>query len=310
MVVVAAVVSLGSGLALGLLLGSQRRAADLATARAGAERSVELERALDVQRARAADAGGQLEKVRAELAAAERRHADASASSTRCGERAEELQAEAQRLAEARARLAAELDAERRAVAARAAEAERTKESVRAEIEKLAGRLLEEKGKAILERSQEGLKALLGPVGERLKAFEDEDRADLPRGEPRPREPPARAEAAAGGAGHALEAGRRPLPRAHGGLEGAGRLGRARPRAGARDGRPHRGAGVRPPGLARGRGGRAEAAGRARLPPGRPRDRRGREVLAHRVRRGDAGRTTPPSARRRSIATSRRCART
>jgi DNA recombination protein RmuC len=55
----------------------------------------------------------------------------------------------------------------------RAAEAERSREAVRAEIEKLAGRVLDEKGKDILERSQEGLRALLGPVGEKLKAFEE-----------------------------------------------------------------------------------------------------------------------------------------
>lgn len=92
-----------------------------------------------------------------------------AASRRRC----EELAREARALAEARARLAADLDAERRAAAERAAEAARTREAVRAEVEKLAGRVLDEKGKALLERSQEGLRTLLAPVGEKLRAFEE-----------------------------------------------------------------------------------------------------------------------------------------
>ena len=87
--------------------------------------------------------------------------------------RAEEHAADARRLAEERARLAAALEAERQAAAERAAHAERTREAVRAEVEKLAGRVLDEKGKALLERSSEALRALVAPVGERLRAFEE-----------------------------------------------------------------------------------------------------------------------------------------
>lgn len=86
--------------------------------------------------------------------------------------RAGELAREARRLGEERAGLEAELEAERRAARERAAEAARTREAVRAEVEKLAGRVLEEKGKALLERSQERLVAALGPVGEKLREFE------------------------------------------------------------------------------------------------------------------------------------------
>lgn len=48
----------------------------------------------------------------------------------------------------------------------------RAQERVRAEVELLAGRLLDEKGRAMLNRSHERLRFLLDPVAERLKAFE------------------------------------------------------------------------------------------------------------------------------------------
>ncbi len=85
---------------------------------------------------------------------------------------AEKLQASETRLVEERTRLAAGLEAATRATAERLAEAERTREQVRAEVTVLTGRLLDEKGAAILERNREGLTALLGPLGEKLKAFE------------------------------------------------------------------------------------------------------------------------------------------
>ena len=75
-------------------------------------------------------------------------------------------------LSERLARAEAVLEAERRAVVERATEAERSREQVRAEIEILAGRLLEEKGEAMLLRSREGLEALLKPVAEKLREFE------------------------------------------------------------------------------------------------------------------------------------------
>jgi DNA recombination protein RmuC len=83
-----------------------------------------------------------------------------------------ELEAAKVSLAEERTRLATDLDAEKRAAAERAAESERSKEQVRAEIEILAARLLDEKGKAMLHQSREGLEALLKPVAEKLKEFE------------------------------------------------------------------------------------------------------------------------------------------
>ncbi len=104
---------------------------------------------------------------------AERRRGEAAREVEALRGRGEELAREARRLAEDRARLLAELEAERRAAVERTAEVERTREAVRAEVEKLAGRVLDEKGKALVASSQEGLRALLAPVGERLKAFEE-----------------------------------------------------------------------------------------------------------------------------------------
>jgi DNA recombination protein RmuC len=75
-------------------------------------------------------------------------------------------------LSERLARAEAALEAERRGAVERAAEAERSREQVRAEVEILAGRLLDEKGEAMLHRSREGLEALLAPVAERLREFE------------------------------------------------------------------------------------------------------------------------------------------
>jgi DNA recombination protein RmuC len=102
-----------------------------------------------------------------------RRHAEALRELERLRRRADDLEREGRTLAEERTRLRAELEAERRGIAARAAEAERNREAVRAELERVAGRILDEKGKAMLERSEDGLRALLGPVGERLRAFEE-----------------------------------------------------------------------------------------------------------------------------------------
>jgi DNA recombination protein RmuC len=73
---------------------------------------------------------------------------------------------------EDRARLSAELEAERRFARERLEETVRNREQVRAEVEKLAGRLLDEKGKAILDRSQTSLKALLDPLGDKIRSFE------------------------------------------------------------------------------------------------------------------------------------------
>jgi DNA recombination protein RmuC len=48
----------------------------------------------------------------------------------------------------------------------------RAEERLRAEVELLAGRLLDEKGRAMLDRSHERLRFLLDPVAEKLRAFE------------------------------------------------------------------------------------------------------------------------------------------
>jgi DNA recombination protein RmuC len=158
-VVAAAVVFFGLGIAIGHVLRRQSAAA-----------AVLAEREASAAATAAARQGAQEREV---ALAAELARARAGA------ERAAELDAQleaqreaASRLLAERTRLAADLDAERRAAAERAAEAERAKEAVRAEIEVLASRLLDEKGKAMLERNREGLAALLGPLGEKLKAFE------------------------------------------------------------------------------------------------------------------------------------------
>jgi DNA recombination protein RmuC len=72
--------------------------------------------------------------------------------------------AEARKLGEEKARLVAELDGERRAARERLEETVRNRGLVRAEVEMLSGR--------VLDRNQAGLKALLDPLGEKLKTFE------------------------------------------------------------------------------------------------------------------------------------------
>ena len=72
--------------------------------------------------------------------------------------------AEARKLGEEKVRLETELAGERRAARERLEEAVRNREQVRAEVEKLAGR--------VLDRHQEGLKTLLDPLGEKLRTFE------------------------------------------------------------------------------------------------------------------------------------------
>ena len=72
--------------------------------------------------------------------------------------------AEARTLGEEKVRLETELAGERRAARERLEEALRNREQVRAEVEKLAGR--------VLDRHQESLKTLLDPLGEKLRTFE------------------------------------------------------------------------------------------------------------------------------------------
>lgn len=84
----------------------------------------------------------------------------------------EAAQAEVVRVREERASLASALEAERTATRERLEEMARNREQVRAEVEKLAGRVLDEKGGLLLQRNEKDLKALLEPLGEKLKAFE------------------------------------------------------------------------------------------------------------------------------------------
>jgi len=170
-VAAAAAVFLAAGIGVGLALRKASAAAAVAAARA--EEQAAASAARDSERAREVERAAEVARVRAELQAAERRNDEAVREVEALRRRGDELIAEARKIAEERTRLAAELASERKAAAERAVEAERSREAVRAEVEKLAGRVLDEKGKAILERSQEGLKALLGPVGEKLKAFEE-----------------------------------------------------------------------------------------------------------------------------------------
>jgi len=143
---------LAVGLSVGLYLGKL----GVASARAQARQEGETELATIREQLRGAE--GLRSELKATLAAAE--------------QAALGKQEELRRVGEERARLAAELEAERKAAKERGEEAIRNREQVRAEVEKLAGRLLDEKGKAILDRNQVSLKALLDPLGEKLKDFE------------------------------------------------------------------------------------------------------------------------------------------
>jgi len=143
---------LAVGLGVGLYLGKL----GVASARAQARQEGETELATIREQLRGAE--GLRGELKATLAAAE--------------QAALGKQEELRRVGEERARLAAELEAERKAAKERGEEAIRNREQVRAEVEKLAGRLLDEKGKAILDRNQVSLKALLDPLGEKLKDFE------------------------------------------------------------------------------------------------------------------------------------------
>ena len=110
--------------------------------------------------------------LREQLRARDAQQAELKAALAAAEQAALRRQEDLRRVGEERARLAAELEAERRAAKERLEEALRNREQVRAEVEKLAGRLLDEKGSALLDRSQTSLKALLDPLGEKLKTFE------------------------------------------------------------------------------------------------------------------------------------------
>ncbi|MDP1829789.1 MAG: DNA recombination protein RmuC [Archangium sp.] len=85
----------------------------------------------------------------------------------------EPLQQRAQVLSEALARTESLLDAERARTEERALEFERSRKAMRLEFEALGQKLLEEKGRSMLEQNHKSLEGLLTPVRERLKDFED-----------------------------------------------------------------------------------------------------------------------------------------
>jgi DNA recombination protein RmuC len=108
-------------------------------------------------------------------AEASRARLEAAAGRDEAARARQEAVAGLERAAAAQAELAgarAELEAERRRAQERAEEAERGRERLRAEVELLGARLVEEKGRALLDRSREGVAALLDPLAERIRAFE------------------------------------------------------------------------------------------------------------------------------------------
>ena len=85
----------------------------------------------------------------------------------------EPLQQRAQVLAEALARTECLLDAERSRTDERAVEFERSRQAMRLEFEALGQKLLEEKGRSMLEQNHKSLEGLLSPMRERLVEFEE-----------------------------------------------------------------------------------------------------------------------------------------
>lgn len=85
----------------------------------------------------------------------------------------EPLHERGQVLAEALARTESLLDAERSRTEERAVEFERSRQAMRLEFEALGQKLLEEKGRSMLEQNHKSLEGLLTPMRERLKEFEE-----------------------------------------------------------------------------------------------------------------------------------------
>ncbi|MFL5263765.1 MAG: DNA recombination protein RmuC [Anaeromyxobacteraceae bacterium] len=149
--IVAAALFLAIGLGLGLLFSRH----------AGAAAGLAAERSL----------GADLAAARQRLAVAEAALAEARARAASSDERARADRDRIERLGASLAAAEAQVAAERAAAAERAREAERTREQVRAEVEKLAGRVLDAKGEALLGQNKAGLEALLAPVREKLEEF-------------------------------------------------------------------------------------------------------------------------------------------
>jgi DNA recombination protein RmuC len=145
-----------------------------------------LERELDARDAEAAADRSELEAARGRVQRLSEEGARLSAQHAAGAMRAEELareldaararvrslEEEARGLVEKATRLASELEAQQQLARERAAEEERSRALMRAEIERTAERLLDEKGGVMLEQSQQQLTGLLEPLKERLAAFE------------------------------------------------------------------------------------------------------------------------------------------
>lgn len=173
-----------------------------AVARAEAEARLLSQRVeqLSSAQAEASSAAARLARAEAELVAAQQRGARAEALEGRleevvelaarreaelraAAERREHLESQlvllepmserVQRLSQLLARAEASLEAERGRGAERALELEKGREAMRHEFEALAQRLLDEKGRTLLDASHRGLEGLLTPVKERLREFED-----------------------------------------------------------------------------------------------------------------------------------------
>lgn len=131
---------------------------------------LEAELAVQTQRARRSEV---LETRLAEaMELATRREAELRAAS----ERREALEAQLavlEPLPQRVAGLSAALEAERARAAERAVELEKGRAAMRLEFEALAQKLLDEKGRTLLDQSHRGLEGLLGPVKDRLREFED-----------------------------------------------------------------------------------------------------------------------------------------
>ncbi len=123
------------------------------------------------QRSRAQALAEQLAKADAGLAAVTHRAAELGRQLDVRDAELDALAAEHQAALEARARLESQLAAEQKAAVERAQDTQRAFEQVRAEVQAVGARLVDEKGQALLERHQEGLEALLNPVREQLKEF-------------------------------------------------------------------------------------------------------------------------------------------
>jgi DNA recombination protein RmuC len=151
-----------------------------------ASRLEALERDGAARDAEAAAAAAAVEAARQEVgrlsAENARLAAQLDALQARCGEQATELDAAKARVQaleqEARAlgadatRLSAELEAQKVLARTRAEEEEKARALMHADIASTTQRLLEEKGGQMLALSQQQLEALLGPLKEKIAAFE------------------------------------------------------------------------------------------------------------------------------------------